>query len=153
MAITDRNILKNWFVRGAKPLASQFASWIDSFWHKYDSIPIESVSGLGDILADKIDRKEIENISQNLLLERRIQLTMESASQSMLIGEEMTIYRVEASNVASLTMTIGSTITPIGVNTGVSVTIPAGAIPTFTVVTLLTDSTAFLYIKAKIKSL
>ena len=53
MAITDRNTLKGWFIRGAKPLASQFASWIDSYWHKSDSIPIESVENLQSVLNSK----------------------------------------------------------------------------------------------------
>jgi len=36
--VVDRNTLKQWFSRGNKPLAAQFAAWIDSFWHKEDEI-------------------------------------------------------------------------------------------------------------------
>jgi hypothetical protein len=42
--ITDRNTLKSWFVRGAKPLAAQFAAWIDSFVHKDDAVPATQVT-------------------------------------------------------------------------------------------------------------
>jgi len=50
MSIVSREQLKAWFRRGMKPLESQFATWIDSFWHKEDSIPMTSISGLGEAL-------------------------------------------------------------------------------------------------------
>ena len=50
MAIVSRTQLKAWFRRGLKPLESQFAAWIDSFWHKDDAIPMSSVDGLNDAL-------------------------------------------------------------------------------------------------------
>jgi len=50
MGLQSRNTLKNWFKRGLKPLEAQFADWIDSFWHKSDSIPLESITGLVDSL-------------------------------------------------------------------------------------------------------
>ena len=31
-------------------MGSQFAAWIDSFWHKDDAIPMSSVDGLTDAL-------------------------------------------------------------------------------------------------------
>lgn len=151
MAITDINTLKSWFVRGARPLASQFAAWMDSFWHKQEAIPVSSIENLSEILGDKIDRKEIENITQNLLLERRIQLRLETSAHEMFFGEEMTIYRAEAINVASLSVTIDGTDTPLEVNADVSLTISAGAIAVFNVTRQLTDPAAFLYIKARIK--
>jgi len=151
MAITDINTLKSWFVRGARPLASQFAAWMDSFWHKQEAIPVSSIEKLSEILGDKIDRKEIENITQNLLLERRIQMRMETSAQDMFLGEEMTIYRAEAVNVASLSVTIDGTDTPLEVNADVSLTIPAGSIVIFNIEKLLTDPVAYLYIKARIK--
>jgi hypothetical protein len=51
---TDRNILKQWFARGAKPLASQFAEWIDSYWHKDDTIPANKIEGLQAAIAGEI---------------------------------------------------------------------------------------------------
>jgi hypothetical protein len=52
MAIQNRTTLKNWFKRGLKPLENQFADWIDSFWHKSDTIAISDVSGLQAELDD-----------------------------------------------------------------------------------------------------
>jgi hypothetical protein len=59
MAYTDRNTLKSWLVRGAKPLASQFASWIDAFWHKDDKIPASAVDGLQNALNAKADSEQL----------------------------------------------------------------------------------------------
>lgn len=152
MAVTGRNILKGWFRRFMKPTEAQFAAWIDSFWHKTeDSIPIDNIQNLSTILGSKIDRKEIENITQNLLLERRIQMRLETSAHDMFFGEEMTIYRAEAINVASMSVTIEGTDTPLEVNADVSLTIPAGVIAVFNVTRQLTDPAAFLYIKARIK--
>ncbi|MEN2400602.1 hypothetical protein GKZ90_0012495 [Flavobacterium sp. MC2016-06] len=36
---TDKNILKNWFTTGKKPLQAQFWAWMDSYWHKEEPIP------------------------------------------------------------------------------------------------------------------
>jgi hypothetical protein len=55
MAITGRNTLKGWFLRGMKPLASQFADWIDSFWHKEEPIPMQSIQGLNQAMDSKLD--------------------------------------------------------------------------------------------------
>ena len=55
MATISRDILKQWFSRGKYPLASQFADWIDSFWHKTDKLPVSSVSGLDEALNRKAE--------------------------------------------------------------------------------------------------
>lgn len=71
MSIVSREQLKAWFRRGMKPLESQFATWIDSFWHKEDSIPMTSISGLGEALnartisIDEALDEESENPVQN----------------------------------------------------------------------------------------
>lgn len=52
--MTGRNQLKSWFSTGKKPLAAQFAEWMDSFWHKgEDSIGINDVQGLQGALSQK----------------------------------------------------------------------------------------------------
>ena len=50
MAVVSRDQIKSWFRRGLKPLEVHFASWIDSFWHKNDAIPMSSIDGLNDAL-------------------------------------------------------------------------------------------------------
>jgi hypothetical protein len=52
--MASRITLKDWFLRGKKPTANQFAEWIDSFVHKTeDSIGIDKVTGLQEALDGK----------------------------------------------------------------------------------------------------
>jgi hypothetical protein len=60
MAVRSRDRIKAWFLRGCKPLASQFADWIDSYWHKDDAIPASSISGLQDLIDAKAEKSTIE---------------------------------------------------------------------------------------------
>lgn len=60
MAKVSRNQLKAWFRKGLYPLESQFHAWIDSFWHKDDTLPVTAVEGLADALNGKADRAELE---------------------------------------------------------------------------------------------
>jgi beta-glucosidase-like glycosyl hydrolase len=66
MAIVDRNTLKQWFVRGAKPLAEQFAGWIDAFWHKEDNIPANKVEGLQEAFDSKANKQVVDNLASDL---------------------------------------------------------------------------------------
>ena len=50
MAVVSRDQIKSWFRKGLKPLEVHFASWIDSFWHKNDAIPMSSIDGLNEAL-------------------------------------------------------------------------------------------------------
>ena len=52
---TDINTIKNWFKTGLKPTQTQFWSTWDSFWHKSESLPISSISGLGNLLDGKAE--------------------------------------------------------------------------------------------------
>jgi hypothetical protein len=80
MAIVDRNTLKQWFVRGAKPLASQFYAWIDSFWHKDDKIPASKVEGLQEAFDSKAEKEALE-VTHKLATELRDDFN--SATNSM----------------------------------------------------------------------
>ena len=53
--MTEKNILQNWFVTGAKPTQEQFWAWQESYWHKGESIPTEKILGLSEVLANKAD--------------------------------------------------------------------------------------------------
>lgn len=66
MTVQDRNALKSWFQRGLKPLAVQFADWIDSFWHKNESIPISSVGNLTNTLNNKANTEVVDNLDQRV---------------------------------------------------------------------------------------
>lgn len=63
---TTRDTLKKWFSRGAYPTASQFAAWIDSFFHKDDKIPAASVEGLTDTLNAKASATEVMAIRKQV---------------------------------------------------------------------------------------
>ena len=52
---TDKTTIKNWFKTGLKPTQNQFWSTWDSFWHKSESLPISSISGLGNLLDGKAE--------------------------------------------------------------------------------------------------
>ena len=60
---TSRNQLKQWFQRGKKPLAAQFAAWIDSFWHKEDTIGISDVSNLEAALDNKANAADLAPVA------------------------------------------------------------------------------------------
>jgi len=60
---SSRNILKGWFSTGKKPLATQFAEWMDSFWHKTeDAIQITDVQNLQATLQNKADVSALNSL-------------------------------------------------------------------------------------------
>lgn len=61
MATTDKNTLKSWFLRGMKPLSSQFAAWMDSFWHKDEIVPMASVENLSATLGSKANASALND--------------------------------------------------------------------------------------------
>ncbi len=56
--LTPRETLKTYFKKGLKPLEAQFASWLDSFWHKEDSIPLDKIAGTETLLSDVENNKD-----------------------------------------------------------------------------------------------
>lgn len=67
MAITERQAIKNWFIRSAMPTRLQFWAWLDSFWHKNDQMPIDNVEGLQSALDDKADLSLVQNLGTGLI--------------------------------------------------------------------------------------
>lgn len=55
MAIQTVDQLKQWFETGDYPTQQQFWDWLDSFFHKTDTIPLNQVAGLVDALNGKQD--------------------------------------------------------------------------------------------------
>ena len=79
MAIVSRDQLKAWFRRGLKPLEVHFHSWIDSYWHKNDSIPMSSIDGLNDALNQRtisID-EALSNTSTNPLQNKIVKAALD----------------------------------------------------------------------------
>lgn len=59
--MTEKNILQNWFVTGAKPTQEQFWAWMESYWHKSESIPTEKILGLSEVLTNKADIEMLQH--------------------------------------------------------------------------------------------
>lgn len=64
--ITDKNTLKSWFKRGLKPLEVQFHAWMDSYWHKSESIPTSSIENLETTLNSKAESSSVEVITKEI---------------------------------------------------------------------------------------
>lgn len=62
MAKQSINTLKNWFKRGLKPLQQQFWDWLDSYWHKDETIPIDKIDGLATILNNIPSQETIDEL-------------------------------------------------------------------------------------------
>jgi hypothetical protein len=59
MAVTEKNIIKDWFKTGLKPLQEQFWAWMDSYWHKNELIPPASIEGLAGLLNSKAEAEAL----------------------------------------------------------------------------------------------
>lgn len=59
---TDKETIKNWFKTGLKPKQDQFWAQFDSYWHKSESLPISSISGLGNLLDGKAESNHTHDI-------------------------------------------------------------------------------------------
>lgn len=103
----------------------------------------------GTLESGKVRFDELGEVIKNLQLERRISLTMEALETDMFIGEEMTIYRVEALNISTLKIN-NSTVTP---GTNIKLEIPKSSVVTFSVTRQGTDPKGYLFIYAKAKTL
>ena len=55
MPIVDKNIIREWFKNLKKPTEDHFWAWLDSFYHKWEGIAIEGITGLVDALSKKAD--------------------------------------------------------------------------------------------------
>lgn len=60
MATTPLNTIKNWFKTGLKPIQVQFWSWMDSFWHKDETIPQNKIQNLDADLLAKADAEDLD---------------------------------------------------------------------------------------------
>jgi len=58
---TAKETLKGWFSNFKKPTQNQFWAWIESYWHKDEKIPIDSVEGLKSALENTANADMINN--------------------------------------------------------------------------------------------
>ncbi|OPB87798.1 hypothetical protein [Elizabethkingia occulta] len=56
MSKVPKSVLQDKFESGNKPKQRDFFDWMDSYHHKDESIPMENIGGLANMLANKMDR-------------------------------------------------------------------------------------------------
>jgi hypothetical protein len=59
--MANLNTIKNWFKTGSKPTQQQFSDTWDSFWHKYDNIPVAKIDGVDNLLNQKANKSVVDN--------------------------------------------------------------------------------------------
>ena len=59
--MTTIETLKQWFSNLKKPTQEQFWAWLDSFWHKSEKIPMESVEGLDKLVEGTASAEQLNN--------------------------------------------------------------------------------------------
>ena len=59
--MTPKKTLKKWFSNFMKPAQEHFAAWIDSYWHKSESIPMSSIEGLSKAIENTASAKQLLN--------------------------------------------------------------------------------------------
>ena len=84
----DKITLKQWFERGKKPTAAQFASWMESYWHKSEQLPISKIEQLPEALAQKLD---VGILQEHIDGNTTVFLPIHALVNSMNITEELTI--------------------------------------------------------------
>lgn len=61
MAITDKNTIKKWFRNFLKPTQDQFWNWMDSYWHKEEKIPQDTIEGWDEFLQSLPTQGALQN--------------------------------------------------------------------------------------------
>lgn len=63
---TSISTLKSWFTTGKFPTQAQFWAWLDSYRHKDESIPVNEIEGLNELLDLKADAELISNHTNDI---------------------------------------------------------------------------------------
>ena len=59
--MTPKKTLKKWFSNLMKPAQEHFAAWIDSYWHKSEKIPMDTIDGLSRAIENTASAKQLLN--------------------------------------------------------------------------------------------
>lgn len=103
----------------------------------------------GSLRSGKYQFDKLADYARRLQLERRISLTMETQQTEMLIGEDMTIYKIDTLNVSTITIGDIKVSKPDGKI--LNINIKKGSLVKFVVESLTSDATVYLFIHAKAK--
>lgn len=100
---TSKVQLKQWFMSGLKPLQAQYHAWIDSFWHKDDSIPTSSITNLDTVLGDLVTINQFNNLT-NLLLPQDFALDVGYTPITIGLNKLLEVIVVQTSSPISITI-------------------------------------------------
>ena len=75
--ITPISSLKRWFANFKKPTQEQFWAWLDSYWHKSEKIPMDTIDGLenairGTASADQLRNHLTDSQAHSGLFDRKV---------------------------------------------------------------------------------
>ena len=59
--ITPISTLKRWFANFKKPTQEQFWAWLDSYWHKSEKIPLDTIDGLENAIRGTASADQLRN--------------------------------------------------------------------------------------------
>lgn len=59
--ITPISTLKRWFANLKKPTQEQFWAWLDSYWHKSEKIPMDTIDGLENAIRGTASADQLRN--------------------------------------------------------------------------------------------
>lgn len=59
--ITPISTLKRWFANFKKPTQEQFWAWLDSYWHKSEKIPMDTIDGLENAIRGTASAEQLRN--------------------------------------------------------------------------------------------
>lgn len=59
--ITPISTIKRWFTNFKKPTQEQFWAWIDSYWHKSEKIPMDTIDGLENAIRGTASADQLHN--------------------------------------------------------------------------------------------
>jgi hypothetical protein len=135
---TDKNTLKNWFKTGLKPTQAQFWAWMDSYWHKDETIPTNKIDGLESALNGKASTQALDNKvdkvpGKSLLSDTEIERLLTLENQDLSLKADLVDGQVPASQLPSyvddvLNGQFIDSITFINVPTGLPYTLEEGKI-------------------------
>lgn len=97
--------LKTWFETGDKPTQSQFWDWLDSFFHKSESIPQASVTNLVTDLSGKATQTALDNLAASVVP----QVEVLNAPGSVAIGELTLVDKIVVTSATGQAVTIERT--------------------------------------------
>lgn len=102
MPIAAIATIKGWFNRGKYPTDEQFWTWLDSFWHKQEKLPVASVDGLTELL-NSIPSEDAINALLGQLVPDVV--THNDSSYIIPAGKNVYLMRFEADTDKTITVT------------------------------------------------